>query len=60
LTLAHLLDANVTIHLRDGDETVALQVAALGGAILLVHRATLVALNASDLRDVPGLEFLSW
>jgi tRNA(fMet)-specific endonuclease VapC len=26
----------------------------------LVHRATLVTLNAGDLRDVPGLELLSW
>lgn len=26
----------------------------------LVHRATLVTLNASDFRDVPGLELLSW
>jgi tRNA(fMet)-specific endonuclease VapC len=130
LTLAYLLDTNVAIHLRDGDEIVTSQVAALGGAILLsvisrveleggvyrdpaqasirrprldamlaalpvltfddtdadayrqivevvgysrrklldrmiaaqalVHRATLVTLNASDFRDVPGLELLSW
>jgi tRNA(fMet)-specific endonuclease VapC len=26
----------------------------------LVHRATLVTLNANDFRDVPGLELLSW
>ena len=26
----------------------------------LVHRATLVTVNASDFRDVPGLESLSW
>jgi predicted nucleic acid-binding protein len=26
----------------------------------LVHRATLVTLNSSDFRDVPGLELLSW
>ena len=26
----------------------------------LVHRATLVTLKASDFRDVPGLELLSW
>jgi tRNA(fMet)-specific endonuclease VapC len=128
--LAYLLDTNVAIHLRDGDQTVASQVAALEGAILLsvisrveleggvyrdpaqagirrprldamlaalpmlafddtaadayrriveavgysrrklldrmiaaqalVHRATLVTLNASDFRDVPGLELLSW
>jgi tRNA(fMet)-specific endonuclease VapC len=128
--LAYLLDTNVAIHLRDGDETVTSQVAALEGAILLsvvsrveleggvyrdpaqagirrprldamlaalpvlafddtaadtyrqiveavgysrrrlldrmiaaqalVHRATLVTLNASDFRDVPGLELLSW
>jgi predicted nucleic acid-binding protein len=128
--LAYLLDTNVAIHLRDGDEIVTSQVAALGGAILLsvisrveleggvyrdpaqasirrprldamlaalpvltfddtdadayrqivevvgysrrklldrmiaaqalVHRATLVTLNASDFRDVPGLELLSW
>jgi len=130
LTLAYLLDTNVAIHLRDGDEIVTSQVAALEGAILLsvisrveleggvyrdpaqasirrprldamlaalpvltfddtdadayrqivevvgysrrklldrmiaaqalVHRATLVTLNASDFRDVPGLELLSW
>jgi tRNA(fMet)-specific endonuclease VapC len=130
LTLAYLLDTNVAIHLRDGDEIVMSQVAALEGAILLsvvsrveleggvyrdpaqagirrprldamlaalpvlafddtaadayrqiveavgysrrklldrmiaaqalVHRATLVTLNASDFRDVPGLELLSW
>jgi tRNA(fMet)-specific endonuclease VapC len=130
LTLAYLLDANVAIHLRDGDETVTSQVAALEGAILLsvisrveleggvyrnpaqvgnrrprldamlaalpvlafddaaadayrqiveavgysrrklldrmiaaqalVHRATLVTMNAADFRDVPGLELLSW
>ena len=128
--MAYLLDTNVAIHLRDGDETVTSQVAALEGAILLsvisrveleegvyrnpaqagirrprldamlaalpvlafddtaadayrqiveavgysrrqlldrmiaaqalVHRATLVSLNASDFRDVPGLELLSW
>jgi len=128
--LAYLLDTNVAIHLRDGDETVTSQVAALEGAILLsvisrveleggvyrdqaqagirrprldamlaalpvlafddtaadayrqiveavgysrrklldrmlaaqalVHRATLVTLNASDFRDVPALELLSW
>jgi predicted nucleic acid-binding protein len=130
LTLVYLLDTNVAIHLRDGDEAVTSQVAALEGAILLsvisrvaleggvyrdpaqagirrprldavlaalpvlafddtaadayrqiveavgysrrkpldrmiaaqalVHRATLVTLNASDFRDVPGLELLSW
>jgi len=130
LTLAYLLDTNVAIHLRDGDETVTSQVAALEGAILLsvisrveleggvyrnpaqvgnrrprldailaalpvhafddaaadayrqiveavgysrrklldrmiaaqalVHRATLVTMNAADFRDVPGLELLSW
>jgi tRNA(fMet)-specific endonuclease VapC len=130
LTLAYLLDTNVAIHLRDGDEIVTSQVAALEGAILLsvisrveleggvyrdpaqasirrprldamlaalpvltfddtdadayrqivevvgysrrklldrmiaaqalVHRATLVTLNAGDFRDVPGLELLSW
>jgi tRNA(fMet)-specific endonuclease VapC len=128
--LAYLLNTNVAIHLRDGDETVTSQVAALEGAILLsvisrvdleggvyrdpaeagirrprldamlaalpvlafddtaadayrkiveavgysrrklldrmiaaqalVHRATLVSLNAGDFRDVPGLELLSW
>ena len=26
----------------------------------LVHRATLVTMNAADFRDVPGLELLSW
>ena len=26
----------------------------------LVHRATLVTLNADAFRDVPGLELLSW
>jgi predicted nucleic acid-binding protein len=130
LTLAYLLDTNVAIHLRDGDETVTSQVAALEGAVLLsvisrveleggvyrnpaeagirrprldamlaalpvlafddaaadayrqiveavgysrrklldrmiaaqalVHRATLVTMNAADFRDVPGLESLSW
>jgi predicted nucleic acid-binding protein len=130
LILAYLLDTNVAIHLRDGDETVTSQVAALEGAILLsvisrveleggvyrnpaqvgirrprldamlaalpvlafddaaadayrqiveavgysrrklldrmiaaqalVHRATLVTMNAADFRDVPGLESLSW
>lgn len=130
MTLAYLLDTNVAIHLRDGDEVVTSQVAALEGAILLsvisrveleggvyrdpaqasirrprldamlaalpvltfddtdadayrqivevvgysrrklfdrmiaaqalVHRATLVTLNAGDFRDVPGLELLSW
>jgi tRNA(fMet)-specific endonuclease VapC len=130
LTLAYLLHTNVAIHLRDGDETVTSQVAALEGAILLsvisrveleegvyrdraqvgirrprldamlaalpvlafddaaadayrqiveavgysrrklldrmiaaqalVHRATLVTINAADFRDVPGLELLSW
>jgi tRNA(fMet)-specific endonuclease VapC len=130
LTLAYLLDTNVAIHLRDGDEVVTSKVAALEGAILLsvisrveleggvyrdpaqatirrprldamlaalpvltfddtdadayrqivevvgysrrklfdrmiaaqalVHRATLVTLNAGDFRDVPGLELLSW
>ena len=130
MTLAYLLDTNVAIHLRDGDETVTSQVAALEGAILLsvisrveleggvyrdpaqagirrprldailaalpvlafddaaadsyrqiveavgysrrklldrmiaaqalVHRATIVTLNAGDFRDVPGLELLSW
>jgi tRNA(fMet)-specific endonuclease VapC len=130
LTLAYLLDTNVAIHVRDGDETVTTQVAALEGAILLsvisrvefeggvyrnpaqvgirrprldamlaalpvlafddaaadayrqiveavgysrrklldrmiaaqalVHRATLVTVNAADFRDVPGLELLSW
>jgi tRNA(fMet)-specific endonuclease VapC len=129
LTLAYLLDTNVAIHLRDGDETVTSQVALLEGAILLsvisrveleggvyrnpaqvgirrprldamlaalpvlafddaaadayrqiveavgysrrklldrmiaaqalVHRATLVTMNAADFRDVPGLELLS-
>jgi tRNA(fMet)-specific endonuclease VapC len=128
--LAYLLDTNVAIHLRDGDEAVTARVAALEGAILLsvisrveleggvyrdpaqagvrrprldamlaalpvlafddpaadahrqiveavgysrrklldrmiaaqalVHRATLVTLNAVDFRDVPGLELLSW
>jgi predicted nucleic acid-binding protein len=128
--LAYLLDTNVAIHLRDGDEAVTAQIAALGGAILLsvitrveleggvyrdptqagsrrprldamlaalpvlafddtsadayrqiieaagysrrklldrmiaaqalVHRATLITLNAGDFRDVPGLELLSW
>jgi predicted nucleic acid-binding protein len=33
--LAYLLDTNVAIHLRDGDEIVTSQVAALEGAILL-------------------------
>lgn len=130
MTLAYLLDTNVAIHLRDGDEIVTSRVAALEGAILLsvisrveleggvyrdpaqasirrprldamlaalpvltfddtdadayrqivevvgysrrrlldrmiaaqalVHRATLVSLNAGDVRDVPGLELLSW
>lgn len=130
MTLAYLLGTNVAIHLRDGDETVTSQVAALEGAILLsvisrveleggvyrdpaqvsirrprldamlaalpvlsfddtdadayrrivemagysrrklldrmiaaqalVHRATLVTLNAGDFQDVPGLELLSW
>jgi tRNA(fMet)-specific endonuclease VapC len=130
LTLVYLLDTNVAIHLRDGDETVTSQIAALEGAILLsvisrveleggvyrspaqvgnrrprldamlaalpvlafddaaahayrqiveavgysrrklldrmiaaqalVHRATLVTMNAADFRDVPGLELLSW
>ena len=128
--MAYLLDTNVAIHLRDGDETVTSQVVALEGAILLsvisrvefeggvyrnpaqvgirrprldamlvalpvlafddaaadayrqiveavgysrrklldrmiaaqalVHRATLVTMNAADFRDVPGLELLSW
>ena len=128
--MAYLLDTNVATHLRDGDETVTSQVAALEGAILLsvisrveleggvyrnpaqagirrprldamlaalpvlafddtaadayrqiveavgysrrklldrmiaaqalVHRATLVSLNASDFRDVPGLDLVSW
>jgi tRNA(fMet)-specific endonuclease VapC len=128
--LAYLLDTNVAIHLRDGDEAVTPRVVALEGAILLsvisrveleggvyrdttqigvrrprldamlaalpvlafddtaadayrriveaagysrrklldrmiaaqalVHRATLVTLNAGDFRDVPGLEVLSW
>jgi len=128
--LAFLLDTNVAIHLRDGDEAVTAQITALEGAILLsvisraeleggvyrdpaqtggrrprldailaalpvlafddtaadayrqiveavgysrrklldrmiaaqalVHRATLVTLNAGDFRDVPGLELLSW
>jgi tRNA(fMet)-specific endonuclease VapC len=128
--LAYLLDTNVAIHLRDGDEAVTARVAALEGAILLsvisrvdleggvyrdpaqagvrrprldamlaalpvlafddpaadayrqiveavgysrrklldrmiaaqalVHRATLVTLNAVNFRDVPGLELLSW
>jgi predicted nucleic acid-binding protein len=26
----------------------------------LVHRATLVTLNADDFRDVPGLQLLEW
>jgi predicted nucleic acid-binding protein len=26
----------------------------------LVHRATLVTLNAEDFQDVPGLEVLAW
>jgi tRNA(fMet)-specific endonuclease VapC len=26
----------------------------------LVHRATLVTLNANDLKDVPGLQLLAW
>jgi tRNA(fMet)-specific endonuclease VapC len=29
-------------------------------AQLLVHRATLVTLNADDFRDVPGLQLLAW
>ncbi len=128
--MAYLLDTNVAMHLRDGDETVTSQIAALEGAILLsvisrveleggvyrdpaqagirrprldailaalpvlafddaaadayrqiveavgysrrklldrmiaaqalVHRATLVTMNAADFRDVPGLELLSW
>jgi len=130
LTLAYLLDTNVAIHLRDGDEAVTSKVSALEGAILLsvisrveleggvyrdpaqagirrprldailaalpvlafddtaadayrqiveavgysrrklldrmiaaqalVHRATLVTLNSSDFRDIPGLDWLSW
>lgn len=130
MTLVYLLDTNVAIHLRDGDEAVTSQFAGLEGAILLsvisrveleggvyrdpaqagirrprldamlaalpvlafddtaadayrqiveavgysrrklldrmiaaqalVHRATLITLNASDFRDVPGLELLSW
>jgi predicted nucleic acid-binding protein len=128
--LAYLLDTNVAIHLRDGDESVTSRVAALEGAILLsvisraeleggvyrdpaqagirrprldatlaalpvlafddtaadayrqiveavgysrrrlldrmiaaqtlVHRATLVTMNADDFRDIPGLALLSW
>lgn len=128
--MAYLLDTNVAMHLRDGDETVTSQIAALEGAILLsvisrveleggvyrdpaqagirrprldailaalpvlafddaaadayrqiveavgysrrklldrmiaaqalVHRATLVTLNVTDFRDIPGLELLSW
>ena len=128
--MAFLLDTNVAIHLRDGDEAVTAKVAALEGAILLsvitrveleggvyrdpaqagirrprldamlvtlpvlafdetaadayrqiveavgysrrklldrmiaaqalVHRATLVTLNAGDFRDVPGLDLLPW
>lgn len=130
MSLAYLLDTNVAIHLRDGDETLTSQVAALEGAILLsvisrieleggvyrdpaqagvrrprldailaalpvlafddaaadayrlivevagysrrklldrmiaaqalVHRTTLVTMNAANFRDVPGLELLSW
>ncbi len=128
--MAYLLDTNVAIHLRDGDESVTSRVAALEGAILLsvisraeleggvyrdpaqagirrprldatlaalpvlafddtaadayrqiveavgysrrrlldrmiaaqtlVHRATLVTMNADDFRDIPGLALLSW
>jgi predicted nucleic acid-binding protein len=29
-------------------------------ALVLVHRATLVTLDARGIRDVPGLERLSW
>jgi predicted nucleic acid-binding protein len=30
------------------------------GAQALVHRATLVTLNPSDFRDIPGLDLLAW
>jgi len=33
--MAYVLDTNVAIHLRDGDETVTARVAALDGAVLL-------------------------
>lgn len=128
--MAYLLDTNVAIHLRDGDATLTLRVAALDGAVLmsvvtrveleggvyrepahaavrrarldtmlaaiptlafddaaadaygnivahagysrrklldrmiaaqaLVHRATLVTLNADDFRDIPGLVLAAW
>ncbi len=128
--MAHVLDTNVAIHLRDGDAAVLERVASLEGAVLisvvtrveleggvyrepvhaavrrarldvvlasiptlafdsatadaysrivahagysrrklldrmiaahaLVHRATLVTLNADDFTDVPGLKLLEW
>ncbi len=128
--MAFLLDTDVAIHLRDGDDVVAAKVAALTGAVLLsvvsrieleggvyrdpaqtsvrrprldailaalpvlafddtaadayrqivesagysrrkildrmiaaqalVHRATLVTRNATDFRDVPGLDLMVW
>jgi hypothetical protein len=48
------LDNNVAIHLRDGDEAVTAQAAALEGAILLS-----VISGAARAREVPGLELLS-
>jgi predicted nucleic acid-binding protein len=51
--LAYLLDTNVAVHLRDGDETVTSQVAALEGAILLSTRSGFLARAALDAMRKP-------
>jgi predicted nucleic acid-binding protein len=54
--MTYILDTNIAIHLRDGDEEIAERVAAQA----LVHRATLVTLNPRDFEDVPDLSILAW
>lgn len=72
--MAYLLDTNVAIHLRDGDQAVTERVAALDGAVLMsvVTRVELeggvyrepahaaVRRARLDFADVAGLPLRAW